>query len=154
MKQLSHSASSVPQSIDANPSPPSTAGKFNVVYAVGASGLEEQYTEGRSGDVIRRVGGGAVTLLGSTLFLNTSNTYAYEVSPTQLLLGPGGAVTAERLNGLNSSSVAVRQRVSARGVYSVLVDGTVRLDARPAPPRQYRFGASAGDPWSPPPPPR
>ncbi len=117
--------------VNTNPSPPSTAGKFNVVYAVGASSLEDQYTEGLSGDVIRRVGD-TVTLLGSTLFLNTSNTYAYEVSPTQLLLGPGTIVTADdnsTLTGLNSSSVAVGQHISARGIYSVLVDGTVQLDA-------------------------
>ena len=72
--------------VNTNPSPPSTAGKFNLVYVVGASSLEDQYTEGLSGDVIRRVGD-TVTLLGSTLFLNTANTYTYEVAPTQLLLG-------------------------------------------------------------------
>ncbi len=114
------------------PSPPSTAGKFNVVYVVGASSLEDQYTEGLSGDVVKRVGD-TVTLLGSTLFLNTANTFAYEVAPTQLLLGPGTIVTADdnsTLTGLNSSSVAVGQHISARGVYDgQLADGTVQLDA-------------------------
>ncbi len=113
------------------PSPPSTAGKFNLVYVVGASSLEDQYTEGLSGDVIKRVGD-TVTLLGSTLFLNTANTFSYEVAPTQLLLGPGTIVTADdnsTLTGLNSSSVAVGQHISARGIYSQLANGTVQLDA-------------------------
>ena len=117
--------------VNTNPSPPSTAGKFNLVYVVGASTLEDQYTEGLSGDVIRRVGD-TVTLLGSTLFLNTANTYTYEVAPTQLLVGSGTIVTADNnstLTGLNSGSVAVGQHVSARGIYSVLANGTVQLDA-------------------------
>jgi hypothetical protein len=117
--------------VNTNPSPPSTAGKFNLVYVVGASSLEDQYTEGLSGDVIRRVGD-TVTLLGSTLFLNTANTYGYEVAPTQLLLGSGTIVTADdnsTLTGLNSGSVAVGQHISARGIYSVLANGTTQLDA-------------------------
>jgi len=117
--------------VNTNSSPPSTAGKFNLVYVVGASSLEDQYTEGLSGDVISRVGN-TVTLLGSTVFLNTANTYTYEVSPTRLLLGSGTIVTADdnsTLTGLNSGSVAVGQHISARGIYSVLVDGTVQFDA-------------------------
>lgn len=117
--------------VNTNPSPPSTAGKFNLVYVVGASSLEDQYTEGLSGDVIKRVGD-TVTLLGSTLFLNTANIYTYEVAPSQLLLGTGTVVTADdnsTLTGLNSGSVAVGQHISARGIYSVLADGTVQLDA-------------------------
>jgi len=81
--------------------------------------------------VIRRVGN-TVTLLGSTLFLNTANTYSYEVAPTQLLLGSGTIVTADdnsTLTGLNSGSVAVGQHISARGIYSVLANGTTQLDA-------------------------
>jgi hypothetical protein len=81
--------------------------------------------------VIKRVGSTA-TLLGSTLFLNTANVYTYEVAPTRLLLGSGTIVTADdnsTLTGLNSSSIAVGQHVSARGIYSVLPDGTVQLDA-------------------------
>ncbi len=117
--------------VNSLPSPPSTAGRFNLVYVVGASSLEDQYTEGLSGEVIKRVGN-VVTLLGSTLFLNTANTYTYEVAPTQLLLGSGTIVTADdntTLTGLNAGSIAVGQHVSARGIYSVLGDGTVRLDA-------------------------
>jgi hypothetical protein len=83
-----------------------------------------------SGEVIRRVGD-TVTLLGSTLFLNTANTYFYEVAPTRLLLGSGTTVTADDslVNGLNASSIAVGQHISARGIYSLLTDGTVQLDA-------------------------
>jgi hypothetical protein len=116
--------------VNNNPSPPSTAGKFNLVYVVGASSLEDFYTEGLSGEVIRRVGD-TVTLLGSTLFLNTANTYVYEVAPTRLLLGSGTIVTTDDspVNGLNVSSIAVGQHISARGIYSVLTDGTVQLDA-------------------------
>jgi hypothetical protein len=116
--------------VNSNPSPPSTAGKFNLVYVVGASSLEDNYTEGLSGEVIRRVGD-TVTLLGSTLFLNTANTYFYEVAPTRLLLGSGTTVTADDslVNGLNASSIAVGQHISARGIYSLLTDGTVQLDA-------------------------
>ena len=117
--------------VNSNPSPPSTAGKFNLVYVVGASSLEDYYTEGLSGEVIKRAGD-TVTLLGSTLFLNTANTYTYEVAPTQLLLGPGTIVTADdnsTLTGLNSGSIAVGQHISARGIYSVLANGIVQLDA-------------------------
>ena len=81
--------------------------------------------------MIKRAGD-TVTLLGSTLFLNTANTYTYEVAPTQLLLGPGTIVTADdnsTLTGLNSGSIAVGQHISARGIYSVLANGIVQLDA-------------------------
>ncbi len=117
--------------VNSLPSPPSTAGKFNLVYVVGASSLEDYYTEGLSGEVIKRAGD-TVTLLGSTLFLNTANTYTYEVAPTQMLLGPGTIVTADdnsTLTGLNSGSIAVGQHISARGIYSVLANGIVQLDA-------------------------
>ena len=117
--------------VNSLPSPPSTAGKFNLVYVVGASSLEDYYTEGLSGEVIKRAGD-TVTLLGSTLFLNTANTYTYEVAPTQLLLGSGTIVTADdnsTLTGLNSGSIAVGQHISARGIYSVLANGIVQLDA-------------------------
>ncbi len=116
---------------DYNPANGAYAGKFNLVYVIGASSLEDQYTEGLSGDVIARTGN-TVTLLGSTLFLNTANTYAYNVDKTQLLLGPGTIVTADdntTLTGLNSESIAVGQHVSARGIYTLTADGTVLLDA-------------------------
>lgn len=116
---------------DYNPANGAYAGKFNLVYVIGASSLEDQYTEGLSGDVIARTGN-TVTLLGSTLFLNTANTYDYNVANTQLLLGPGTIVTADdntTLTGLNSQSIAVGQHVSARGIYSVTAGGTVQLDA-------------------------
>jgi hypothetical protein len=125
---------------DYNPANGAYAGKFNLVYVIGASSLEDQYTEGLSGDVIARTGN-TVTLLGSTLFLNTADTYVYcavgEVAGgcngnTQLLLGPGTIVTADdntTLTGLNSESIAVGQHVSARGIYSLAADGSVLLDA-------------------------
>ncbi len=58
---------------DYNPANSAYAGKFNMVYVVGASSLEDQYTDGLSGDVIARTGN-TLTLLGSTLILNTANT--------------------------------------------------------------------------------
>ena len=107
------------------------AGKFNLVYVIGASSLEDQYTEGLSGDVIAR-SGNTLTLRGSTLFLNTANTYTYEVGNTQVLLGPGTIVTADNnttLTGLNSDSIAVGQHISARGIYTVNAAGVTVLNA-------------------------
>ena len=64
---------------DYNPANGAYAGKFNMVYVVGASSLEDQYTNGLSGDVIARTGN-TLTLLGSTLIYNTANTYSYNVA--------------------------------------------------------------------------
>ncbi|HMK87474.1 MAG TPA: hypothetical protein VK437_16040, partial [Steroidobacteraceae bacterium] len=116
---------------DYNPLNGAHAGRFNLAYVVGASTLEDVYTEGLSGDVIAR-DGDTLTLQGSTLILNTADTYSYEVANTQLLLGPGTIVTADdnaTLSALDSSSVSVGQHITARGIYSVLSDGTVQLDA-------------------------
>ena len=108
------------------------AGKFNMVYVVGASSLEDQYTEGLSGDVIARTGN-TLTVLGSTLILNTANTYSYNVDTAQVLLGAGTIVTADdnsTLTGLNANSIAVGQHIIARGIYSLAANGTtVILDA-------------------------
>jgi hypothetical protein len=106
-------------------------GKFNMVYVVGASTLEDQYTEGLSGDVIARTGN-TLTVLGSTLILNTANTYSYNIAPAQVLLGAGTIVTADddsTLTGLNANSIAVGQHISARGLYSLAANSTVILDA-------------------------
>ena len=118
--------------VNSNPSPPSTAGRFNLVYVIGASSLEDYYTEGLSGEVIRRVGN-TVTLLGSTLFLNTANTFSYQVAPTRLLLGSGTIVTADD----NSTGERAQRRVRSRSASTCpraastasLSDGVVQLDA-------------------------
>ncbi len=107
------------------------AGKFNLVYVIGASSLEDQYTEGLSGDVIAR-NGDTLTLLGSTLFLNTANVYQYLLPTTQVLLGPGTIVTADdntTLKGLSYRSIGVGQHISARGIYSVSASNVTTLDA-------------------------
>jgi hypothetical protein len=108
------------------------AGKFNMVYVVGASTLEDQYTNGLTGDVIARTGN-TLTVLGSTLILNTANTYSYNVAPAVVRLGAGTIVTADdnsTLTGLSANSIAVGQHITARGIYSLAADGTtVILDA-------------------------
>jgi hypothetical protein len=117
---------------DYNPANGAYAGRFNLVYVVGASSLEDQYTNGLSGDVIARTGN-TLTLLGSTLILNTANTYSYNVETAQVLLGAGTIVTADdnsTLTGLNANSIAVGQHIIARGIYSLAANGTtVILDA-------------------------
>ena len=116
---------------DFNSANTAAAGTFYPVYVVAGSTLEDQYTEGLSGDVIAR-SGDTVTLRGSTLILNTANTFTYETADTQLLLGPGTLVTADdtTLAGLTANSIAVGQHIEARGIYSVLASGQVQLDAR------------------------
>ena len=61
---------------DYNPTNGATAGRFNLVYVVAGSTLEDYYTEGISGDVIAR-DGNTVTLLGATLFLNTADEFFF-----------------------------------------------------------------------------
>ncbi len=103
---------------DYNPANQAYAGKFNLLYVIGASSLEDQYTEGLSGDVIAR-DGNTLTLLGSTLFLNTANVYEYLLPTTQVLVGPGTIVTADdntTLKGLDYRSISVGQHISARGI--------------------------------------
>jgi len=107
------------------------AGTFYLAYVIGGSSLEDYYTEGLSGDVIAR-NGNTLTLLGSTLFLNTANTYSYNTKNAQVVLGPGTIVTADdntTLTGLNYDSISVGQHISARGLYSLSADQTVVLDA-------------------------
>lgn len=107
------------------------AGTFYPVYVVGGSTLEDVYTEGITGEVIAR-SGNTLTLLGSTLILNTADTFAFETAKTQVLLGAGTLVTADgvaSLTGLSSDSIAVGQRITARGLYSVLASGEIQIDA-------------------------
>jgi hypothetical protein len=118
-------------SVNDLPTPPSTAGTFYPVYVIAGSTLEDQYTEGLSGFVTAR-SGNTVTLGGSTLFLNTAQTFAYNNANTQLLLGPGTIVTADdnaTLTGLTADAVSVGQYVSARGIYSIPASGITTLDA-------------------------
>jgi hypothetical protein len=104
----------VPDLNTANSAP---AGTFYPVYMIGGSTLEDEYTEGVSGDVIAR-NGNTVTLRNATLSLNTADTATFETSDVQVLLGPGTLVTADGVpfSGLSSSSVAVGQHIIARGV--------------------------------------
>ncbi len=91
------------------------------MYVIAGSTLEDEYTEGLSGEVIER-SGDKLTLRSSTLFLNTADEFTYETADTNVILGPGTLVTVDdnaSLTGLNSSSVAVGQHITARGIYEV-----------------------------------
>lgn len=114
-----------------NPANNAVAGKFNTVYVVAGSTLEDQYTEGVSGEVTAR-NGNTLTLHSSTLFLNTADEFLYETVDTNVLLGSGTLVTVDdnaTLTGLNSSSVAVGQHITARGIYTVPASGIITLDS-------------------------
>ncbi len=128
---------------DYNSANGATAGRFNLVYVVAGSTLEDVYTEGVSGDVIAR-NGNTVTLQGSTLFLNTADEFFFcgvadtdSLCPdgTQVLLGAGTIVTADNNSTLtpstlNSSWVSVGQHITARGVcVNNCIGPTVVLDA-------------------------
>lgn len=108
------------------------AGKFNLQYVVGASTLQDNYTEGLSGDVVQRIGN-TLLIHGATLILNTADTFTYIVNAdAQVLIGPNTIVTADNnttLKNLNYNSVAVGQHISARGLYSLSATGVVILDA-------------------------
>jgi hypothetical protein len=111
---------------DYNPLNGATAGKFNLAYVVGGSTLEDIYTEGITGDVIAR-NGNTLTVQNSTLILNTADTFEYLTANAQVLVGPGTTVTADNnstLTGLNYKSISVGQHITARGIYSILSDGT------------------------------
>jgi uncharacterized protein DUF4382 len=115
---------------DYNPLNGATAGRFNLVYVVAGSTLEDVYTEGITGDVIAR-SGNTLTLQSSTLILNTADTFEYLVDNAQVLLGGGTIVTADdnsRLTGLNYNSIAVGQRITARGIWNgVVSNGTTQV---------------------------
>lgn len=116
---------------DFNPLNSAVGGRFNVVYVVAGSTLEDVYTEGVSGDVIER-SGNTLTLLGSTLILTTANIFTYEQQNTSVLLSPATIVTADNnkaLTALTSDSIAVGQHITARGRYSILADGSSQIDA-------------------------
>src|ERR1700734_4006583 len=64
---------------DYNPLNGAYAGRFNLQYVVAGSSLEDNYTDGISGDVIARTGN-LLTLRGATLILTTANTFYYETA--------------------------------------------------------------------------
>lgn len=108
------------------------AGTFYPVYVVAGSTLEDNYTQGLSGEVIAR-NGNTLTLRGSTLFFNEAGTFNYETADTTLILGSGTLVTADdtTLTGLNYNSIGVGQHIEARGLYCAVYTTctTVILDA-------------------------
>ena len=115
--------------------PAGGAGKFNTVYVIAGSSLESFYTQNLSGEVIAR-SGDTLTLRGGTLWgsaLSLANGYfAFENADSQVLLGPGTTVTAEgnaTLGNLDYRSIAVGQRITAIGTYSLPSSGVVTLDA-------------------------
>ena len=115
---------------DYNPLNQAYAGRFNLVYVVAGSTLEDVYTEGISGDVIAR-NGNTVTLLGSTLILNTADTFAFQTAETKLLLGPGTIVTVDNSSQprLTSDAVAVGQHITARGICVNNCTAPLEIDA-------------------------
>jgi hypothetical protein len=103
-----------------------TAGKFNSIYVIAGSTLEDFYTWGLEGDVIAR-SGNTLTVRGATLQFNNGVipyiTYI-DTPDAVVLLGPSTRVTADdnaTLKGLDYNSVSVGQHIIARGIcHSVL----------------------------------
>ena len=111
-----------------------TAGKFNSIYVIAGSTLEDFYTWGLEGDVIAR-SGNTLTVRGATLQFNNGAlpyiTYI-DTPDAVVLLGPGTIVTADdnaALKGLDYNSVSVGQHIIARGIYSKPASGVTTLDA-------------------------
>jgi hypothetical protein len=107
-----------------------TAGKFNADFILAGSTLEDFYTLGLEGDVIKR-SGNTLTLRGSTLQFN-SGLSQYNNTDAVVFVGPKTIVTADdntTLTGLNDTSVAVGQHIIARGSYTLPASGVVTLDA-------------------------
>ena len=108
-----------------------TAGKFNTTYVVAGSTLEDFYTQGLEGDVIKRTGN-TLTLRGATLQLNNGTSSYIDTPDAVVLLGPNTIVTAENsttLTNLDYNSVSVGQHIIARGIYSLPTSGVTTLDA-------------------------
>jgi sulfur transfer complex TusBCD TusB component (DsrH family) len=112
-----------------------TAGKFNATYVVAGSTLEDFYTQGLEGDVIKRTGN-TLTLRGATLQLNNGTSSYLDTAATPndalLLVGPSTIVTAEdstTMTNLNYNSISVGQHVIARGIYSLPASNVTTLDA-------------------------
>ena len=100
------------------------------MYVVAGSTLEDNYTEGLSGDVVARTGN-LLTLRRSTLFINVEEVFDYESTDTFVQLGAGTLDTADdtTLTGLNLNSTGVGQHIEARGIYTIATDGSIVLDA-------------------------
>ncbi len=108
-----------------------TSGKFNVTYVVAGSTLEDFYTQGIEGDVIKRTGN-TLTLRGATLQLNDGTRSYIDTPDALLLVGPGTIVTAEdstTMTNLNYNSISVGQHVIARGIYSLPSSKVTTVDA-------------------------
>ncbi len=112
--------------------PTAVAGKFNSIYVVAGSTLQDFYTQGIEGDVIARTGN-TLTLRGATLVENAAEVSAYIDTPDAVvLLGPGTIVTADdsaNFSGLNYQSISVGQHITARGIYSLPASGVTTVDA-------------------------
>ena len=116
---------------DYNPANQAYAGTFYPVYVIAGSTLEDNYTQGLSGDVIAR-NGNTLTLRGSTFFYNEAQVFTYEILDASVLVGPGTLVSADdtTLGGLNYNSIGVGQHIEARGIYSQpSLTSPVQLDA-------------------------
>jgi sulfur transfer complex TusBCD TusB component (DsrH family) len=112
-----------------------TAGKFNATYVVAGSTLEDFYTQGLEGDVIKRTGN-TLTLRGATLQSNDGTSSYLDAAATPndalLLVGPSTIVTAEdstTMTNLNYNSISVGQHVIARGIYSLPASKVTTVDA-------------------------
>jgi hypothetical protein len=115
---------------DYNPANQAYAGTFYPVYVVAGSTLEDNYTQGLSGDVIAR-SGNVLTLRGSTLFINEEEVFYSVLADTTVTLGAGTLVTADdsTLTGLNYNSIGVGQHIEARGIWNGQLTTGVGLDA-------------------------
>jgi hypothetical protein len=114
-----------------NPNYNSMQGKFNSVYVVAGSTLEDYYTEGIGGMVVAR-SGNTLSLLNSTLFLNTADTFTFEPAITNVIVGTGTIVTADgnaTLPGVDYNSIGVGQQIEARGCYEIPASGVITLDS-------------------------
>jgi hypothetical protein len=110
--------------------PTINAGIFNPVYVIAGSTLEDFFTYGIEGDVIAR-NGNVLTVRGGTLFANLAQLVQYEITDSQVTLGPATQVTADGIAAgpLNFNSVSVGQHITARGIYSVSAAGVTMLDS-------------------------
>ena len=105
-----------------------TAGKFNSIYVIAGSTLEDFYTWGLEGDVIAR-SGNTLTVRGATVQFNNGVLpyIAYIDTPDAVvLLGPGTIVTADdnaTLKGLDYNSVSVGQHIIVRGICRSVLPG-------------------------------